>query len=115
MTYKEFNTLMQQIGYALNCPAALDHFKNDVAPPFFVWTYEDRDDVYADDSNYQRMQPVRISYCSDFINIEAEELIETQIETIIDTPYRKYGATYIDSETMYQTDYEMEIVLNGRE
>ena len=113
MTYVEFNILMQRIGEELNCPAALDKFNAPVAPPFFVWTYEDRDDMYADDKNYQRIQPVRISYCSDFINIAAENLIEEQIETVLDTPYAKYGATYIDSESMYQTDYEMEIIINA--
>lgn len=79
--------------------------------PFICFFYAGSDDFYADNSNY-----VDISRL--FIELYADEK-DFSLEGYIQGTLKRKGLTYvkteefIDSERMWVTTYEMEIVING--
>lgn len=109
MTLQELNERLQTIAGEIGVPCAYGFFREPTNPPFMIFRYEDRNDLYADNENFQKIQPVRVIYVSEFADFETEE----RIEDLLPTTYRKYAATWIESEKIYETDYEMEIILNG--
>ena len=80
-------------------------------PPFICWYLEGIDDVYADNANYQRIVNLTIEFYSDEKDFTNEAAIESQL-TLSGLTYTK-TETYIDSEKMHQTVYEMEVLING--
>lgn len=80
-------------------------------PPFICWYLEGIDDVYADNANYQRIVNLTIEFYSDEKDFTNEAAIESQL-TLSGLTYTK-TETYIDSERMHQTVYEMEVLING--
>lgn len=80
-------------------------------PPFVCWYLDGIDDVYADNANYQRIVNLTIEFYSDEKDFTNEAAIESQL-TLSGLTYTK-TETYIDSEKMHQTVYEMEVLING--
>ena len=110
MTYKEINSMIAAIATELKCDYAYHHFATPTAPPFILFLYPDREDDYADNSNYNKVQPVDILYCSDFADFTAENTIEWILDAMPAT-YRKLGPDYIEQEKMFQTTFEIEVLL----
>ena len=107
MTWKEINTLVKSIADALKIPSAYYVFKTPQEPPYLVYMIE-RNDFYADDSNYQKIARVIIELYTD----NKEPGMEATIESMLPFPYI-YDSAYIESEKMYQTTYECEVTLNA--
>ena len=108
-TFEEINNILDSIGYPYN----YDFFpENKVpAPPYMVFYYPNRDDFYADDSNFTQIEQLNIELYTDEKDFDAEEAVESKL--------RLYGITfqkqeaYIESENLYQVLYIMEVVING--
>ena len=108
MTYKQINTMVGLMGL----PYAYYQFpETGQKPPFICWFLEGIDDVYADNANYQRIVNLTIEFYSDEKDFTNEAAIESQL-TLSGLTYTK-TETYIDSEKMHQTVYEMEVLING--
>ena len=108
MTYKQIDTMVGLMGL----PYAYYQFpETGQQPPFICWYLEGIDDVYADNANYQRIVNLTIEFYSDEKDFTNEAAIESQL-TLSGLTYTK-TETYIDSERMHQTVYEMEVLING--
>ena len=104
--------MIAAIATTCGCEYAYHHFTTPTTPPFILFKYPDREDEYADNSNYQKIQPVDILYCADFADIAAENTIEGYLDAMPCT-YRKLGPDYIDSEKLFQTTFEIQVLLTG--
>ena len=109
MTWKEINTLVESIATALEIPSAYYVFATPQEPPYLVWMLE-RNDFYADDSNYKKIARVSIELYTD----NKEPGMEATIESLLPFSYT-YGSSYIDSEKMYQTTYDFETTFESEE
>lgn len=108
MTYKQIDTMVGLMGL----PYAYYQFpETGQQPPFICWYLEGIDDVYADNANYQRIVNLTIEFYSDEKDFTNEAAIESKL-TLSGLTYTK-TETYIDSEKMHQTVYEMEVLING--
>lgn len=109
MTYKEIATMVKSIGL----PCAYYQFPEGTsqAPPFVVFFYSQTDDLYADDSNYQRIVTLNIELYTSEKDFEKESTVETILTNNHMTYYKEEN--YIDSERMWQIAYEMEVIING--
>lgn len=108
MTYKEIDTMMWLTGL----PHAYYQFaETGQQPPFICWYLEGIDDVYADNSNYQRIVSLVVEYYSD----EKDFTNETMIEGVLSEHGLTYAKdeTYLDDQKMHETIYESEVVING--
>lgn len=109
MTYKELADMIEGIGL----PFAYYQFPEgtEQAPPFVVFFYSQIDDLYADESNYQRIVTLNI----ELYTAEKDFVSEAAVEAVLaenDLTYYK-EENYIDSEKLYQIAYEMEVIING--
>lgn len=108
MTYKQIDTMVGLMGL----PYAYYQFpETGQKPPFICWYLEGIDDLYGDNINYQRIVNLTIEFYSDEKDFTNEAAIESQL-TLSGLTYTK-TETYIDSEKMHQTVYEMEVLING--
>lgn len=109
MTYKQIASMVSSIGL----PYAYYQFPEGTAqaPPFVVFFYADTDDVFADDTNYQRIATLNIELYTSEKDFSTESTVE-QILTNNNLTYYK-EENYIDSERMWQIAYEMEVIING--
>ena len=110
MTYTE---IAQMIAGA-NLPYAYYQFPEDTpqAPPFICFFYSQTDDVFADDTNYQRIVQLNIELYTNNKDFELEESLEQILKDNNLTYYKEEN--YIDSEKLYQIAYEMEVMINGK-
>lgn len=114
MTYKDIDTML----WTLDIPYAYHQFpipenpdEQGQQPPFICWYLDGIDDLYADDTNYQRIVRLIVEYYSDEKDFTNEETIENVLSAHGLT-YAK-DETYIDDEQMHETIYEMEVLING--
>lgn len=109
MTYKQIASMVSSIGL----PYAYYQFPEGTAqaPPFVVFFYVDTDDVFADDTNYQRIATLNIELYTNEKDFAMESTVE-QILTNNNLTYYK-EENYIDSERMWQIAYEMEVLITG--
>ena len=109
MTYEQIASVVESIGL----PYAYYQFPEGTgqAPPFVCFFYANTDDVYADDSNYQRIVVLNI----ELYTSEKDFELESQVEEILNNNGLTYSKeeSYIDSESMWQIAYEMEVIING--
>lgn len=109
MTYEQIASMIESIGL----PYAYYQFPEGTgqAPPFVCFFYANTDDVYADDSNYQRIVVLNI----ELYTSEKDFELESQVEEILNNNGITYSKeeSYIDSESMWQIAYEMEVIING--
>ena len=98
----------------IGLPNAYDHFEKEEAvdPPFICFLYPGRSDFYADGTNYVKITELRIELYTDNKDFDLEEAVEAALENA-DIGYSKLGPTYISSERMYVTTYEMSVMLDS--
>jgi hypothetical protein len=109
MTYKQIASMVSSIGL----PYAYYQFPEGTAqaPPFVVFFYADTDDVFADDTNYQRIATLNIELYTSEKDFSTESTVEQILKNNNLTYYKEEN--YIDSEQMWQIAYEMEVIING--
>lgn len=109
MTYQEIASFIENMGF----PCAYHQFLNGTAepPPFICWFFPGIDDLYADNSNYQRIVRLIIEFYSDEKDFAGEATIEAALKEG-GFSYTK-DEDYIDSERLHETVYEMEVIIHG--
>lgn len=109
MTYKGIAAMIESIGL----PYAYYQFPEGTGqePPFVVFFYSNTDDLYADESNYQRIVTLNIELYTREKDFEKEATVEGILQNSGLSYYKEEN--YIDSEKMYQIAYEMEVIING--
>lgn len=109
MTYQNFNEIIASFGL----PYAYRFFTKETAKPapFVVFYYDGRDDVFADNLNYAKLENVVIELYTSTKDFALEKRIE-DILTENKIAYSK-SEIYIDSEKLYEIIYESEVVFNG--
>lgn len=113
MTRTEIAEMIAGIGL----PYALDHFtKGDgqqqpQGPPFICFFYPESDDFIADNINYARVTALTIELYTDNVDFDLEDAVESALISA-GQPFTKIQ-TYIDSEKMYQTSYNTEVLLHA--
>ena len=107
MTRKEVATMVASIGL----PYAYYKFDEGTGqkPPFVVFFYTGSADLYADQANYQKIDGLSIEFYSAEKDFTTEDAIETLLNQAGLTYYKEQN--YIDTEKMWQTAYDMQIVL----
>lgn len=113
MTRKEIATIINSVGI----PTAYYQFdeetvkRENIKPPFICFYYDRSSDLYADNSNYEKIRVLIIELYSD----AKDFILETTIENTLnqnEITYTKNEA-FIDDEKMFITTYESEVLLNG--
>lgn len=109
MKYTEIAKMIEDIGL----PFAYYQFPEGTGqePPFIVFFYSDNDDLYADESNYQRIVTLNIELYTREKDFALEQTVEGALADKDLTYYKEEN--YIDSEKMFQIAYEMEVLING--
>ena len=109
MTYKEITTMVASAGL----PYAYYQFPEGTSqnPPFICFFYTNSDDVYADDTNYQSIRVLNVELYTSEKDFEQEAALEKILNDNGLTYYKEEN--YIDSESMWQIAYEMEVIING--
>lgn len=109
MTYKEISQMIAGAGL----PYAYYQFPEDTpqAPPFICFFFSQIDDVFADDTNYQRIVQLNIELYTNVKDFDLEASLEEILQNNNLTYYKEEN--YIDSEKLYQIAYEMEVMING--
>lgn len=110
MTYKEVKNMIAGFGL----PFAYNEFPHDTeqAPPFICFLFTDSsDDLMADNKNYQKIRPLSIELYTDEKDFAQEETIETALINAGLAFVR--SEAYIESERMYQINYDTEVLINA--
>lgn len=111
MTYREIDEMIGTIGL----PYAYYQFPNNTGqePPFVVWYLDGIDDLYADNSNYQRIVNLVVEFYSDEKDFDTEKAIED----VLDASGLTYDMDeqYLDDERMHETIYASEVLINGEQ
>lgn len=111
MTYKEINTMIRSIGL----PYAYFQFPKNTgqAPPFILFFYSQQDDLFADDTNYQKIVKLNIELYTKEKDFAREEAVENVLQSCGFSYYKEEN--YIDTEQMFQIAYEMEVIINAEQ
>ena len=107
MTYKDVSIMLS----ALDIPFAYYQFPDgtDLAPPFMAFYYASSNDLYSDNTNYQRIDNLVIELYTDTKDFELEKSLET---TLNENGLAFYKIEqYLDDEKMFETIYTMDIVI----
>lgn len=109
MTRQQVATLIQSFE-TLGVQTAYFQFSESdtVQTPYVVYYYPNRDDFIADNLNHAKIEVLRIELYTD----TKDFTLEDSIEALLPFPYSK-DTTYIDSERLYETIYETEVIING--
>lgn len=107
MKISEIKTIVESFGL----PCAYYQFEEGTgqAPPFITWFFDNSDDLYADDTNYQRIEVLNIELYTKYKDFDTEVSIEAALNAAGFSFYKE--TNYIASEKMYQTAYEMEVLI----
>ena len=109
MTYETIASMIESIGL----PYAYYQFPENTSqePPYVVFFYSDINDLYADETNYQRIATLNIELYTNEKDFDNEAVIENVLATNNLTYYKEEN--YIDSEHLFQIAYETEVIING--
>lgn len=111
MKISEINSMVQSIGL----PFEYYQFPEgtDQAPPYVVWFLSRDDDFKADDENYCDIEQLNIELYTSFKDFD----MEAQVEKVLKANGFTYNkeSDFIKSENLYQTSYEMEVLINEEE
>lgn len=115
MTRREIAQIIAGIGL----PYAYDHFESEdgqhpQGPPFICFLYPYRADLMADNVNYAPITALTVELYTDEVDFALEDRTEAALAAAGLT-YGKSGPTYIDSEKMYLTTYNTEVLINAQE
>ena len=109
MTYQEINQMVKSIGlpYAYRTFTTDDRSKKP-KPPYIIFFYDSGDDLYADNSNYQRIERLSIELYTDNFDPELKGRVENTLKDNGLT-YRR-EEVYLEDERMLMNSYEMEVL-----
>lgn len=83
------------------------------APPFICFFYTSSDDLYADQSNYQKITGLSVELYTAEKDFDLEDTVEALLNDNGLTYYKEEN--YIDSEKMFMTSYDMQVLITEGE
>lgn len=101
MTLKELNTLLKTTGY----PVAYRSFKTPQTAPFICYLTAYRRNFSADGVAYSGADHVQV----ELYTKEKDQIAEGKVEKALSSFFWQKIETYIDSDSMYQIIYEIEV------
>lgn len=106
MTYDNVIEMLEEAGL----PLAYDHFSEGESPdpPFLIFLFPGTDNVFADDTVYQKIGELNIELYTDKKDPETENKIEDILLTY-ELPYEK-SEVWIESEKMYEVLYQTQMI-----
>ena len=109
MTYEEIATIIAGVGI----PYSYYQFPEDTGqqPPFICFYYPDRNDLLADDSNYQKIVSLTIELYTDQKDFDLEETLEAVLAE--HGLVYSFDETFIDSEQMHLSTYYTDVVITA--
>lgn len=107
MTYQNIATMLNSVGI----PTAYHHFDEGSGqePPFICFFYESSADMYADDSNYQKIENLVVELYTDNKDFALEQRLESVLRDAGLTWSR--DETYISTERMYEVVYNIVVII----
>lgn len=107
MTYQNIATMLNSVGV----PTAYHHFDEGSGqePPFICFFYESSADMYADDSNYQKIENLVVELYTDNKDFALEQRLESVLRAAGLTWSR--DETYISTERMYEVVYNIVVII----
>lgn len=107
MTYQNIATMLNSVGI----PTAYHHFAEGSGqePPFICFFYESSADMYADDSNYQKIENLVVELYTDNKDFALEQRLESVLRDAGLTWSR--DETYISTERMYEVIYNIVVII----
>lgn len=107
MTLEQVAELIESIGL----PWCYSHFAQTPALPYVVYYYPSENDVHADDSNYVNRRQMHVELFTATKDPDTEADVEAALRGAGLTWYKQ--TDFLNDETLYQTTYEMEVIING--
>ena len=106
MTYDDVMAMLQEA----DLPLAYDHFAEGESPdpPFLVFLFPESENVFADDTVYQKVEDLNVELYTDRKDPELGKKLET-ILTEHQCPYVK-TEVWIPDERMYEVLYQTQII-----
>jgi len=110
MTYKQIATMIGEIGL----PCAYNEFKTTLqGPPFICWLCGNSSDFTADNSNYQKIERLRIELYTVDRDFETEAAVESKLAE--NGIVWVSEGDYLDDERMYLRVYESDVIITPEE
>ena len=107
MTKQEVANMVGAMGF----PWRLDHFSQTPTPPYIVYYYPAENDVHADNSNFVNRRQLHVELFTQKRDNMSEAIVEAKLK---ETGLSWYKQTdYLNDESLFQTTYEMEVIING--
>ena len=107
MTLSEIAYMVASFGM----PWRYSHFSQTPATPYVVYYFPNSADVYADSSNYIDKRALNIELFTKAKDPDAEASVEAVLKSKGLTWYKQ--TDFLSDELIYQTTYEMEVIING--
>lgn len=107
MTLTEVANMVNSMGF----PWYYSHFPQTPQTPYIVYYYPNSNDVYADTSNYVDKRALHIELFTKQKDMGAEADIEAVLKSNNITWYKQ--TDFLSDELIFQTTYEMEVIING--
>ena len=111
MTYKDVKTMIEGIGV----PCAYYQFTKKTAqpPPFICFYFDSDDDLFADDTNYQKIVSLTIELYTETQDFSMEQAVESALNGT----GLAYGReeTAIDSERLYLCTFYTTVIITEEE
>ena len=107
MTLKEVATIISSAGY----PCRYSHFSETPVPPYVVFYYPSETDPHADNSNYINKRQLFVELFTKKNDADAEAQLEAVLKAAGFSWYKQ--TDFLNDEKLYQTTYEMEVIING--
>lgn len=112
MTHEEFATLVGTICQpetTTALPNAYYEFEEPVSLPFITFYYPYRNDVMADNLNYQPIEHTVLELYTE----QKDPAQESEVEKVLNGSEIAFSkeSNYIESERMWQTVYEFDLVI----
>jgi len=107
MTLTEIAQMVASIGLEWR----YSHFSQTPNPPYVVYYFPAENDVYADSSNYVNKRQLYIELFTKTKDITSEGVVESALKNAGLTWYKQ--TDFLSDEELYQTTYEMEVIING--
>lgn len=107
MTRKEVADIIASAKF----PWRYSHFSQTPAPPYVVYYFPSENDVHADDSNYVNRRQLFVELYTQRKDEAAEAVMEAALKEGGLTWYKQ--TDFLNDEKLFQTTYEMEVIING--
>lgn len=106
MTFDETKSMLEATGI----PVAYDHFAEGESPdpPFICFLFPGSDNLFADDTVFQKIDELNIELYTDKKDPDMEAKIENALNAH-ELPFEK-SEVWIESEKMYEVLYQTQII-----